>query len=117
VSESAVGWWAELVGKIDHGAQAWNAAASVATAVTFTRQSPREISLAHRSASVELRFEGTRIRMIRRTGGPERDNMRAPAIVEFDDDSGEAFMAGQPTSVDRVAEHVVRLVYGRVAGA
>jgi hypothetical protein len=102
-------WWAGFAARVEQAAAEWNARSALPARVTFTRQSEREVSIAHRSASTELRVEGTRVRVTSRRAEPTRNNIAAATLVEFRHgaDGPIALVNGQPSTVDHVVEHVV----------
>jgi hypothetical protein len=102
-------WWAGFATRVEQAAVEWNARSAPSARVTFTRQSEREVSIAHRSASTELRVEGTRVRVTSRRAEPNRNNIAAATLVEFRNgvDGPVTLVNGQPSSVDDVVEHVV----------
>jgi hypothetical protein len=105
----AARWWAEFADGVEQAVGEWNASRTAPARVTFTRQSPREISIAHSSASTELRLEGTRIRVVSRRAEPTRHNMGATTLVDFraDADGVVALASGQPSSPRGLVEQVV----------
>lgn len=113
----AAGWWADFAVRVEHAVSDWNVRSAVPARVTFTRQSPREISIAHRRASTELRLEGLRVRITRRRAEPLRHNMGAATLLVFDQggDGVVALADGQPVSLDEIVERVVEPTFRHAA--
>ena len=113
----AARWWADFADRVERAVSGWNAGSAAPARVTFTRQSPREISIAHRRASTELRLEGLRIRISSRRAEPLRHNMGAATLLVFDRDGDRlvALADGQPVSLDETVERVVEPMFRHAA--